>query len=71
MGETNSGDRLNYLLLLSVFQFQKVERAMFFVIHSGLIGFYMTQKNFSHVSKFIEIEEEGSDFLGEPILQNG
>ena len=33
LGETNSAERLNYLILPSVFQFQKVELPKFFVIH--------------------------------------
>ena len=62
---TNSAVGLNYVVPLSVFQFQKFEGLRFFVIHCTSMGSNWFTSTFFNFSKFPQIKRGGTLFLGE------
>ena len=60
----NSGERLNYLVLPSVFRFQKSEGLKFFIIRCTLISSNWFRSTFLNFLRFLQIKEVGNNFLG-------
>ena len=70
LGGTNSGERLNYLVLPFVFQFQKFEGLNFFIIGCTWMGSNWFTSTLLNFLEFLQIKEGGLISWWEPILQN-
>ena len=68
-GETNFKECLNYLVRLSIFQFQKFYGPKFFAINYILMHCAWFMSTFLRVLKILQIKDGRPNFWREPILQ--